>query len=684
MTVAEDEKGDAMNRQRYGILILFTIIGILLGILLVWGWCRGGEKKAEERYEPIVVDRFATPFAVAEVKPGQAGCQLSGPLEALWALVPRIPSRAHAQKQDPQQDPQQNPPQPSQTRQSGPRDPGFCVYRWRNDKKLPTAEDFKGIDAVPDSPVLGTSPGTSGEIPKLPASVSGPLMKLFERRARGFDRSRWQSLLGRLKTGSMKPVKVAVVDATPKSLNEVDASTHGFAVSRVIGTLLCADVDSDACRQQVVPYLALPIIAAAPGDFTVDLANGGRAGTFFQLHDAISLALEQWNPAQENLVINLSLGWDPIKTDPGDKNVLRIRSLLERASCMGALVVAAAGNFSGSANPVFPAAFGSLKAPTDTECERSGIRKQPAPRIPGDGAPVPTADVYRPLVHAVGAVDARDQRLTADRRWGQPPLAAFGLAVTVPGPRDNPKIPYTPPLNGTSMSAAVASGVAAAVWSVRPDLQAAEVMAFVHQGGARLDGGTASRRASAEFCVGEPNGPCRGTALEVHRAFVCGALSLLLPKENLICDTKPLAVADMPQWGSSAPTGTPIGACGVTECGIPTGPSSTQLPAGTVPHGGFASCPSCTLNVDFNSGLGFLGGDVIVDSSISKILSAVLNTDWGQSFPLSPVPTYGGPMAFPPVAGIWPNTTGAHITWTYKFSGRAFSSSEPSELIVWP
>jgi Subtilase family len=503
---------------------------------------------------------------------------------------------------------------------------GFCVYRWAG-AGLPSREDFQRIKATPDSPILGIS----GDGSSVAGSTDKPLVPTsqiaFERQARGMDIPSWFKFYDQNLTSKV-PVVVAVIDGSPtsKRLSAPDTSGHGFSVSRVIGGLLCRDVDSDDCAKRVVPYLALPILAESPGDFREDFVNGGRTGSFFQLYDAIEAAMQNWNPQSHHLVINLSMGWDPVKTDPGDENVERIKALLERASRMGALIVGASGNFSGSDGPIGPGAFEAIPAPGGPACEkpRAGSYRVGAP--------------YAPLVHSVGVVDLLDQRTPLDRRWGEPRLVAYGINISPPA---LPGQASVPPLSGTSMSTAVVSAIAAAVWTTRPELTAAQVMELVYQGGIELDGGERSKRARTEYCLCEPYGPCDG--LRVHRASMCGALAKALPGEGLVCDLG--ASQDVRKNSGGSSPSSPVASdrppsCHVTNCGAPVGVSPSQLSLATAPHGGgFAGCPGCKIS--FANGLISVFGQPQIDDWYRQHMvsfSANIKTsapDPDQSLPLN-------------------------------------------------
>jgi hypothetical protein len=612
--------------------------------------------------EQVNVGPYATPYAVAPTKAGNTPCPPTGG----WTPLP-----------------------PTNGSKDGGLRPqragidGFCVYKWdprKLPRKLPEERDFKDIDGKPQHAVLGTSgPPDAGQ--SAPTEVYELLQKRFEKKASGFAAAgveRLKALAARpaapgqaaaraesATAESLPPVKVAIVDATPRKLGMTapDRSGHGYAVSRVVGTLACADPNSDECtRRVVVPYLALPIVGEVKDDFTEDWDRGGRAGTMVQLYDALDDAIEEWGPHRDkqHLVINLSLGWDPIKLDPNDPSVARIQTLLERAWCLGALIVAAAGNFTGSPGPIYPAAFESLPAPNTDRCRilapPAGPKLTVVPRISNRaGQP------YAPLVHSVGAVDANDKRTLVNRRWGQPRLSALGVGVTVPGP---PGMPFLPPAHGTSMSAAIVSGIAARVWAAQPRLDAAGVMKAIYAGGVELTVGKDLERPQTEYCMGEPYGPC--VRWPVHRAYLCGAMGQAIPGLKATCDqTLP---SNVPVWPHQPLPSRPAAEkCTLTECGIPFGPMENQLAAAVGGHG-YGSCDFCTFHVD-STGTITLNGTPRTTLTSMLGFTAVLNTNREANNPAVRIyPTYGVPFNDMPIPLMNPETTTAWITWTIQIT----------------
>lgn len=592
-------------------------LGVLAGIVLIavvfWLCCRR-ESCCEAQKED---NPFATPFAVV---PRQERCELSPEQAQMWSSVAS---------------PGSNRPLIHGVGSGGQ---GFCVYKWTG-SGLPTPGDFESIHAIPDSPILGGS----AEPPRAPQNNPGSLASgpptTFKRLSGGLEETAWRALYDAHLGKPQRPVKVVVIDASPvgKGILGPDRSEHGFTVCRLIGALACRDLNGPECQKQIVPSLALPLIGEIANDFSEDLVNGGRTGALFHLHDALEGAIERWDPADHHLVINLSMGWDPIKTLAGNELVASIKRLLQKASCKDALVVAAAGNYTGSDGPVYPAAFEADRRPSAPECAALGL-----PKV-GERT---TLGRYEPLVFAVGAVDEFDQRTLIDRRWSQPRLAALGIEVRAPG---LPGSPDLEPRSGTSMSTAIVSGIAAAVWTARPELDSIDVMQMVYAGGKALDGGTTSRRARTEFCVGEPDGPCLGENKIVRRASLCGAMAIALgmPRLGADCEAsrpKPSRPTAGPDARSvPTPSDRLTSACRMTNCGRPRFPASSQAAAGVASHtGGVAGCPECKFRLAFNG----LDYDITLEGSpklvnltypTARLTSAVLNVPGGSPHDLQSV-----------------------------------------------
>lgn len=316
-----------------------------------------------------------------------------------------------------------------------------------------------------------------------------------------------------------QPVRVAVIDTSrvpPYDSNgtptqPTDNNLHGRAVALVIADTACSEFSSmKECPVKVYSYLALNVLGSHNGatqTLGVDDIHGGHAGTLTDLALAIRRAVDDWrrDAAKERLIINLSVGWDPVwggVVDPVEGvtgTPALVLESLQYAHCAGALVFAAAGNRTtplGSPTPetaIYPAAWATLAAPTLEQCQALGFR---------DAQPNPET----PLLHAVGGLDYWGGQLMTGRARGLPLLATVGLHVVRREPYGTPH--HTPTLTGTSMSTAAVSGIAANHWMHTPTLQAPQVAALLYELGQPTT-------HTANVCLGGQ--PCDA----VHNVVLC-------------------------------------------------------------------------------------------------------------------------------------------------------------------
>ncbi len=458
------------------------------------------------------------------------------------------------------------------------------------------------------APPADSPPGSATLLPAGPAQPSqpshlpgvwGPLRDAFWRHA------------GRLDDLPPAParVRVAVLDTAALPYDAPDGADrdgHGRLVGRAIGDLACPAQfgPGSGCLAEIVNYLALPRL----GHASSDAERGGSLGTRADLAGAVDRALDDWQRDRDGaggparLVLNLSVAWagEPGAASPSDPTALSpesagVQAALRRASCAGALVVAAAGNAVAPATsgPALPAAWEAEAAPSDAECARDGFALAGA----RDGALA-----YRPLVHAVAALDQFDRPLATTRPGGLPRLAAYGLAVVTHDPRAAGGV--TPVASGTSLGAAVASAAAAVAWAYRPELGADGVMQLVYEAGAPLSGAD-DAALSAEACLGAPCG-----ALPVRRASVCAAARSALCAGPGPCDAAPACEATPGAGRLAAVDTSPFGAltieaqraigCADGDCSLQgLAPPEESLWVAPQPAGG--GCDTCAIDPAANA-----------------------------------------------------------------------------------
>lgn len=476
---------------------------------------------------------------------------------------------------------------PNDARRGAPGSAPFCVYKWAG-KDRPTPDQFAAIRGTQECG-LTVGLGVAEDV-----AARAIFNKNFDRQVRAFASELPPAFSAQLEKAKAKAPIVAVVDASPWGVTKLDVSGHGYAISRIIGHLACVGgADAPDCKDFVKPYLALPLVpkTGSPGEWEPG-SNGGFMGYFHDLFDAFEQALDE-RPRDRNLIVNLSLGWDPTTTSPRGPEVRHMRSLLERAHCEGVLVVAAAGNGTGAEKaPVFPAALEAV-GPNARRCKELLVPN-----------PKPPKGAYAPLVHAVGSVDLYDERLPTVRAWAHPRLATYGTAVTVPGPV---KGEFLPPRTGTSVSTGSIAALASVLWGLKPGIDAAQVMKAVYDGGIPLE--TKNRGSRTEVCLDTGDNRCH--TWPARRATLCGALnafgigrkfscvSPVHPKRN---DPSTSATYFPPRPTEPLTPPNVNAPCDTTNCNVPIGANPVQGPALVGPMG-VATCGGCTLILNGGNGL---------------------------------------------------------------------------------
>lgn len=421
------------------------------------------------------------------------------------------------------------------------------------------------------------------------------------------------------------PTRVAVVDSAVEGYvggkAGVGKFAHGRAVGRAIRELSCpsdAVSATSPCIGHVANHLALSHVSPD----VIDTTNGGYFGTQLELAQAIFRAVQAWRASigttgQQRLVINLSVGWEPVAAYGGDyvgTNVAAlpgparaVHAALTHASCQGALVIAAAGNRSGGTTPtqgaMYPAGWEKKRAPSPAECRafEGWLFLNPA-NFPNFSR----TPAYQPLVYAAGGVDGRDAELDSTREGGRPRLATYGYHVT-----SADGATHTAILTGSSMAAATASGIAATVWGYRPSLTAPQVMALVYGSGVSLDPAPGGAATKAEFCLG--GGGCTEP---IRRASLCQAVAAACSSQVERCPavpptcTTPAAYsgAEQPSWAgpdwSMAMDGvvhaegelSSTATCASGNCAADTQIENKTAQPWVEPQPGWTGCDVCALS----------------------------------------------------------------------------------------
>jgi len=277
--------------------------------------------------------------------------------------------------------------------------------------------------------------------------------------------------------GGLDPlVTVMVVDTQSDDLELEPTSRHGRHMGNIISDIACPEGHS-GCRVEIDYVVGLPRRSGG----LVDYERGGRVGTHADLAVAIYEGLRRWEEANANravpsrLVLNLSVGWEPDLFGGTEANpppaIDAVRSALERARCMGAVIVASVGNAGDTCDPVgalLPAAWEEQPAPGATRCAELGVVNTPFP-IGSD----------QPLVHAVGGLGLDLRPMPRARAEANPRLMAASAHAAAGDPVHGG-------LSGTSVGTAATTAAAALVWSYRPSLSPSAVMDWVYAGGQPL------------------------------------------------------------------------------------------------------------------------------------------------------------------------------------------------------
>ncbi|MEL6342015.1 MAG: hypothetical protein AAFV53_02705 [Myxococcota bacterium] len=312
----------------------------------------------------------------------------------------------------------------------------YCVYTHPG----PDPSDIAQLEALRLEGTL--EPDRKVVVPAAVSDLQDALAPSFLRRTR--------AAMGTLRHAGADgaAVELAVLDNGPTGDGEPSqylqsSPRHGYTLLNLARMALCAD-NVDKCP---VTIRSRPVL---------DRDNQTR-GTWTALAGQLHGLREQWQADDTRLVINLSLGWNPLHTPPGRALPLGAQAVydaLREAQCQGVLILAAAGNRSGGPRHqrglIYPAAW--MDASPLQACE--------AVLSPKEVRELPRGRDAEPLLYAVGGIGVGQTDLPLARPSGRPPWVAFGEhAVAVDPDREQ-----SPPLTGTSVSTLVVAAVAAATW----------------------------------------------------------------------------------------------------------------------------------------------------------------------------------------------------------------------------
>jgi hypothetical protein len=323
---------------------------------------------------------------------------------------------------------------------------------------------------------------------------------------------------GALATRPAGAVQLVVLDTasehTPSLIAAMGDQQHGLLMRDIARDVACPAGEA-GCAVAISSAVAMPRHAGRR-----DWVAGGTSGAAVDVAQALVAEVGRWRDdaqatagAPPRLVLNLSLGW--VAADPTSPVEQAVEDTVAFAACNHALVVAAAGNVrSDQAAPgaLSPARHQRTPAPDPARCTALGFA--PISRGSADAS-------QRPLVVAVGGVDAHDRDIHNARSGSRPPLVAYAeAALPAPGLAAS-RIPPT----GTSAGNAVTAGLAALVWSFDPERSPAAVIRALEAGAWPLG-------VPAELTLGDH-------PVDTRRVSVCGTLEAIGELPDAACPRGP-------------------------------------------------------------------------------------------------------------------------------------------------
>lgn len=341
-----------------------------------------------------------------------------------------------------------------------------------------------------EAPIATQATGAQIALPEAPYAV-GDSLYTEQWYLQRIGMSRGWAIAQQAGVGTRDPIRVSILDTgvdynhpdlegrllqgrnyitpLPGNTPAVDDNGHGTHVTGLIGALVNNNGDGMAGAALAVMLEPVKVLGANYGGTVSTLAQAIRdiSGTDI--------------PGTSAKIINLSL---ELASNVDSTQINVLRSAIDYAVGQGALVIAAAGNCTTSGCPVrYPAAFANVLAVGATTYDD----------IPAYYTPTGSEiDLAAPGGASGASILSTWARQVVDK-------CKVGRREVDGG--------YYCPADGTSMAAALTTGVAALVWSMNPELSADQVRdilvesaaplnALANQVGAgRLDAAAAARQA---------------------------------------------------------------------------------------------------------------------------------------------------------------------------------------------
>lgn len=465
----------------------------------------------------------------------------------------------------------------------------------------------------------------------------------------------------------LRPVLVAVIDTAPVETRR-GAATHGRLIAAIVRDVsggVAPQLDPSESSEK--PFIEIGTWLGLPrAQRPIEPGTGGYFGSQAELAIAIDAVVQHWQTTRPGsaLIINLSVGWEPLAGVTTAESL--VVAALARAACHGALIIAAAGNQppqSCAEGLMGPAFFSQTPGPKVAQCTSLGIVDAKPPE--GD----------YPLVYPITALDDDGTELGTNRPNANSPLAALGrggiskVGTTTLGP-----------MSGSSVAAAVVSGLAARTWAEQPEWDANRLMHNLY------DGGTTTTRT-------EPARPVIGFSPEQH------VLAPICPDGH--CGQRREILQAL--WGRLTPaTVAPhvvardCKGCGDRSSmvkwseGVTPPPGWTALDSWVIPQPGDPPCPSCGIKDDVMAWQieGAAAGETFSSMTVTIENAVAIETiHYG-----APRMSTGGVVAYPLtslrdpdlciVDGSGQPPTRARIDFVVEFRGVSYTTGNTIDVVT--